>query len=90
MVTPHMNVYRLHVPVPDVGAAGHAVTSRLPSREQTLFYGGLGAAAVFGVLEWPVAAAVGIGTEIARRTTRARRAQPEEPTGKSGKKGKAA
>jgi hypothetical protein len=70
VVTPHLNVFKLHVSgpgVPDVGGAGRAVASHLPSAERMAFYGGLGAAAVFGVLEWPVAAAIALGTAIARR-----------------------
>jgi hypothetical protein len=33
----------------------------LPSTEQLAFIGGVGALAVAGVIEWPVAVAVGVG-----------------------------
>jgi hypothetical protein len=47
-----------------------AVRDRLPSTETMLFYGGLTAAAAFSVIEWPVAAAIGIGTAVVQRGTR--------------------
>ncbi|WP_433476335.1 hypothetical protein ACQPZP_04355 [Spirillospora sp. CA-142024] len=68
VVTPHVKVYKVHVPGTGRAArASRATASHLPSRERLVFYGGLGAAAAFGAISWPVAAAVGIGTEIARR-----------------------
>ncbi|MFC6581350.1 hypothetical protein [Planomonospora parontospora] len=50
-----------------VGAA-RAFLPALPSRERLAYYGGLGALAAFGLVEWPVAAAIGVGTVIARRS----------------------
>jgi hypothetical protein len=50
-----------------VGAA-RAFLPALPSRERLAYYGGLGALAAFGLLEWPVAAAIGVGTVIAQRS----------------------
>ncbi|WP_449065844.1 hypothetical protein [Planomonospora algeriensis] len=50
-----------------VGAA-RALLPALPSRERLAYYGGLGALAAFGLLEWPVAAAIGVGTVIAQRS----------------------
>jgi hypothetical protein len=49
-----------------VQAAG-AATSLLPPRDRLLYYGGLGTAAVLGVIEWPVAIAIGAGIAIAQR-----------------------
>lgn len=46
-----------------------AVRDRLPSPEKMLFYGGLTAAAAFSVIEWPVAAAIGIGAAVMQRRT---------------------
>ncbi|MDI2028008.1 hypothetical protein QFW96_05280 [Saccharopolyspora sp. TS4A08] len=46
-----------------------AVRSNLPSPEQMLFYGGLTAAAALSVIEWPVAAAIGIGAAVMRRSS---------------------
>jgi hypothetical protein len=53
-----------------VGEAGRLVAGFLPPPERLLFYGGLGVAAVLGAIDWPVAAAIGLGTMIARRTGR--------------------
>jgi hypothetical protein len=53
-----------------VGDAGRVVAGYLPPPERLVFYGGLGIAAVLGAIDWPVAAAIGIGTMIARRTGR--------------------
>ncbi len=39
----------------------------LPPPDRMVFYSGLGLAAVVGVLDWPVAAAIGIGAVVARR-----------------------
>ena len=36
---------------------------RLPSREDTVFLGGLVALAAFGIIEWPVALVLGVGHE---------------------------
>jgi hypothetical protein len=68
IVIPRLKVY--HPPVlgpSSIGQAGRSVAGRLPPPERLAFYGGLGAAAVFGVIGWPVAAAIGVGTAIARR-----------------------
>jgi hypothetical protein len=53
-----------------VGDAGRLIAGYLPPPERLAFYGGLGVAAVLGAIDWPVAAAIGIGTMIARRTGR--------------------
>jgi hypothetical protein len=57
------------MPKPDqlVKAAGSA-TSLLPPRESLLYYGGLGTAALLGVIEWPVAIAIGAGIAIMQRS----------------------
>jgi hypothetical protein len=44
------------------------LTSELRPSGQLLFYGGLAGVAAFGIIDWPVAAAIGIGTVIARRS----------------------
>ncbi|HEY2947826.1 MAG TPA: hypothetical protein VGJ53_05410 [Micromonosporaceae bacterium] len=46
------------------------VRSFLPPSERLLYYGGLGAMAVAGILEWPVAAAAGAGVWVATRGQR--------------------
>ncbi|GAB2800773.1 hypothetical protein GCM10027176_01000 [Actinoallomurus bryophytorum] len=53
-----------------VGDAGRVVAGYLPPPERLAFYGGLGLAAVIGAIDWPVAAAIGVGAMIARRTGR--------------------
>jgi hypothetical protein len=70
VITPRVRVLRLHVPAPGmtyVEDAGRLVASYLPPPGRLAFYGGLGAAAVFGLIDWPVAAAIGLGTVVARR-----------------------
>lgn len=63
--------------------AGRVVAGYLPPADRLAFYGGLGVAAVLGAIDWPVAAAIGIGTVIARKAgrgtgaTRATRSRPQ-------------
>ncbi|MBA9004448.1 hypothetical protein [Thermomonospora cellulosilytica] len=82
VVTPHVKVLRVPTP-PGVGAvagAGRSAASHLPPPDRLAFYGGLGAMAAFNVISWPVAAAIGVGTAIARRGRGTEeRAKPEEP-----------
>ncbi len=59
-----------------VSDAGHLVSGFLPPPDRLIFYSGLGAAAVFGVIDWPVAAAIGLGTMIARKAARSRGKAP--------------
>jgi hypothetical protein len=70
VLAPRIKVVRLRVPPPGlayVEDAGRVVASYLPPPGRLAFYGGLGAAAVFGLIDWPVAAAIGLGTVVARR-----------------------
>jgi hypothetical protein len=65
----------------EVSDAARGVASLLPPRRELVYYTGLGALAVGGVLEWPVAVAVAAGTAVARKSARAerrdeRRAEP--------------
>jgi hypothetical protein len=76
IVIPRLKVY--HPPVlGNIGQAGRSVAGRLPPPGRLAFYGGRGAAAVFGVIGWPVAVAIGAGTAIARRARAGD--QPEQP-----------
>ncbi|MFF4764118.1 hypothetical protein [Streptomyces sp. NPDC001292] len=68
----HIHSLDVHAPVHipyltpgDVVANTQAMTSRLAARD-LLFYGGLGALAVAGALDWPVALAIGGATAILR------------------------
>lgn len=61
---------RPHVPEASrrqVTDAARVVGSHLPEPSQLALFAGLGAGAVVGVLEWPVAAAVAAATVVARR-----------------------
>jgi hypothetical protein len=72
----HLHTRTLHPPImvpyltrDDVASTARAATSRLPgvpAGKDLVFYGGLGAMAVAGALEWPVALAVGGATWLLR------------------------
>ncbi|WP_214323826.1 hypothetical protein [Nonomuraea sediminis] len=67
---PHLEMPHLEMPHLTKQEMGHAVDvarSFLPPPERIAYYGALGALAALGVIEWPVAAAIGVGTMIARR-----------------------
>jgi hypothetical protein len=51
----------------DVEGVVTTVRENLPPREQMAYYGGLGLLAALSVIEWPVAAAIGVGTMVAQR-----------------------
>ncbi|GAA5039774.1 hypothetical protein [Thermocatellispora tengchongensis] len=59
------------VRLPDVRRElGHAVDiarTFLPPPERMVYYGGLAALAAVGVIDWPVAAAIGVGTIVVQR-----------------------
>jgi hypothetical protein len=69
----HLPGRRPHLHVPgrqQVRTTATAVKGNLPSTTQVLYYGGLGALAVGGMIDWPVALAVGAGTLVAQRARR--------------------
>jgi hypothetical protein len=73
-----------HVPSrEEIGSVARGAWSMLPSASSVLFYGGLAVTAAVGVIEWPVAAAVGVGTAFARRGA-ASTPQAAVPAGRSG------
>ena len=98
VLVPEVHIRRLplprvgvgHMPVPRVYApVRHAVESRLPERStnRLVWFGGLAGLAVFGVIDWPVAAVVAAGTYVAERRAEAAVAhelneegRPEPPT----------
>ncbi|WP_190816618.1 hypothetical protein [Saccharopolyspora pogona] len=51
----------------DLTGAAETVRGYLPSGQMMAFYGGVGALAVLSVIEWPVAAAIGVGVAVAQR-----------------------
>ncbi|WP_285705001.1 hypothetical protein [Microtetraspora sp. NBRC 16547] len=63
---PHMP-HMPHVGRQEVGHAVDVARSFLPPPERVAYYGGLGALAILGVIDWPVAAAIGVGTVLAQR-----------------------
>ncbi|GAA4191665.1 hypothetical protein AB0C10_36010 [Microbispora amethystogenes] len=65
MHLPHVGLP--HISGREVGHAMDVARTFLPPPERIMYYGGLGALAVLGILEWPVAAAIGAGTMIAQR-----------------------
>lgn len=76
-VTAQFRVPDVHAPSrDDLGAAARGARSMLPSTKSMLFFGGLAATAVVGAVEWPVAAAIGVGTALAGR-----RAADPQPRG---------
>ncbi|POX42268.1 hypothetical protein C3486_05915 [Streptomyces sp. Ru73] len=56
----------------------------LPPARELVYYGGLGALAVAGALEWPVALAVGGATVLIQRSRRQEPAERAQPAAESG------
>lgn len=90
-VTAQFRAPALHM-VPDrreIDGAVQTVRSHLPSPRETVYYGGLALLAAFELIEWPVAAAIAVGTAVtgrgvARESSRQEKApEPREPTGGS-------
>jgi hypothetical protein len=63
-VEAHVGQRQVAVPLPSLGIPAGVTGTRV------LWFGALGGAAVAGVLSWPVAAAVGIGTVVSERLAR--------------------
>lgn len=84
----HMHTAHPRVPIPYVTpgdmftaarTGARAATGLLPSPRRLAYYGILGGMAAAGVLEWPVAIAVGATAEVITREQAAReRAEPEK------------
>ena len=55
-----------HFAIPAVDAVANAAREHVPSRRNALFYAGLAGTAAVGLIPWPVAVAVGIGTAMAQ------------------------
>ena len=49
----------------ELGWVVHTARSMLPSGPSLWFFGGLAATAIAGIIEWPVAAAIGVGSALA-------------------------
>jgi hypothetical protein len=64
---PELHLPHVHVPGrQEVGALAQTARSMLPSPKTVLYFGGLAALAAIEVIEWPVAAAIAVGTALAR------------------------
>jgi hypothetical protein len=67
-VTAQFRAPEVHLPSRDeLAGVARGARSWLPSKGPALFYGGLAVTAVIGAIEWPVAAAIGVGTALASR-----------------------
>jgi hypothetical protein len=67
-VTAQFRAPRLHMPGRgDMDSAARGARSLLPSPKAALYFGALAVTAAAGVIEWPVAAAIGVGTALASR-----------------------
>lgn len=68
-VTAHFHVPEIHLPTStqDFSSAADSVRAQLPSREHSLFYGGLALGTAFAFIEWPVALAIGVGHALLNR-----------------------
>ncbi|KUN82681.1 hypothetical protein AQJ66_21295 [Streptomyces bungoensis] len=83
----HLHLRTLHPPVPvpyvtkeELTSTARAATARMPGTppvKDLAFYGGLGALAVAGALEWPVALAVGGATWLVRSGRKERKRKEE-------------
>ncbi len=70
-VTAQFRVPEMRLPSgEDFNSAANSVRSQLPSREDSMFYGGLAAGAAFALIDWPVALAIGVGHAMLSRGTR--------------------
>jgi hypothetical protein len=83
----HLHTAHPRVPIPyvtpgdafrNVGTAASAATSLLPSPRKLAFYGLVGAMAVVGAVEWPIAIALGAATEVITREQAARQRAEHE------------
>jgi hypothetical protein len=68
LVTMQFRAPHLHVPGRgDVEAVARGARSWLPEPKAALYFGALAVTAALGVIEWPVAAAIGVGMALASR-----------------------
>ncbi|MFC7010209.1 hypothetical protein ACFQMH_00450 [Streptomyces viridiviolaceus] len=71
--TAHPRVAIPYVTPGDMFKGARGATSRTPSLRKLTGYGILGGMAVAGALEWPIAVAVGVATEVITREQAARK-----------------
>lgn len=66
-VTAEFRVPQLRMPKVNRDEVVAAARALIPSPREAAYYGGLALLAAFEVLEWPVAAAIGVGTAVVGR-----------------------
>lgn len=79
LVTMQVRAPQIHLPHVSLEEAGlviDAARSLLPPPGRVIYYGGLGALAAIDVIEWPVAAAIGVSTAVAQRAVCSTRQEP--------------
>jgi hypothetical protein len=64
-------------------AWGQGITLQLPSPQRLIYYAGLGTLAAVGVIEWPVAAAIGVGVWLSGRQQKPPSTPPHTPSDRS-------
>ncbi|MEV0570779.1 hypothetical protein [Dactylosporangium sp. NPDC050588] len=74
--------------VSNVRWTAHTLASAVPPPERLLYYGGVGALAALGVVEWPIAVAAAAGVWVATHSRRSAESPrpteaPEAPHGKT-------
>jgi hypothetical protein len=82
---PNLKVPVVHLNAPSARSVldqtrwtARTVVSAIPEPKRLLYYGGVGALAVLGILEWPVAAAAAAGVWVATHSVR--RGEPSGST----------
>ncbi|GGO61015.1 hypothetical protein [Nonomuraea cavernae] len=65
---PMPHVQLPHISRQELGQAVDIARSFMPPPERLAYYGALGALAVFGAIDWPVAVAIGAGAILAQRS----------------------
>ncbi|ONI82626.1 hypothetical protein ALI22I_42075 [Saccharothrix sp. ALI-22-I] len=74
---PELHMPHVHAPSrEDLGAVVRTAGSFLPAPRTVLYFGGLALMAALEVIEWPVAAAIGVGAALAPRGERTREDTP--------------
>jgi hypothetical protein len=81
---PRLPLPSQHTVVMTAYRVGDTVRKNAPTGDELLYYGGLGALAVFGAIDWPVAAAIGAGVWIARHHRGDREAERTSEHARSG------
>lgn len=68
----------------DLASAADSVRAQMPSRDHSLFYGGLALGTAFAFIEWPVALAIGVGHALLTRRPHQQESQASSRSSSSG------